>query len=742
MRITSTVASALALVLFSEAASAQTATTPAPTAAPATPAQDAAPAPDEAARASDALLGEIVVTANKKANAESLQRVAASITAFGQSQLEALQFRSIESLTYAVPNVQLDQLGSLKGVANFTIRGLGVNSSTPSVEPAVGTFIDGVYLGTNYGVVVDTFDVESIEVLRGPQGVLFGRNVTGGAVSIRTARPNGNFGVHVRANVETRGNQIYAGSIEGTLAPDVLFGKVTGYWNHDPGYFWNPTLGRHIGKNDTWFIRPTLVFKPSSNFTTTLIGEHLKLTGDGPAGANPKFAKPFQSTINDAGLSYLRENSLTSDSELEVGPGDGKIVNIANYREIKQRNRFDLDGQQADVSIVYNYFKQHQLSDELRYAARLWDTVDFVTGLYYFSQEQLYIERDVNKPLATPIIEGGARLKQNSWGVFANADISLTDELILGVGGRYSHDRKKFGIAYRAAPPSPCTIAAETCTSYPSFNDAKNFSSFTPKVVLRYQFTPETQVFGLYTKGYRSGGYNLKAQSAGAAAAFNDEKADDFEIGFKTTLFNRALRLNVTAFHNTLHDLQKQGTFNLPTGPLSLVGNGADAKIKGLEGELTLRAAKGLTFTGSLGITDGKYTKVTADLNGDGAINAKDLALKLPRLSPVTWGVGGYYDTDIAGLGTFGTQVTYNYRRKSWFNEPNTGLLPTFHDLAANISLSPEGYKSMKVTLYAKNLLNDENTGNNSPLPAFQGGGAITFPTKGRVFGAELDLRF
>jgi iron complex outermembrane receptor protein len=745
-----TAAAIMALAVLPVAASAQDGPPPVhPSDQPSDPAQPVAGATDaeqgagtaERAQASDALMNDVVITGTKKAGGENIIQAPISMTAFGSDQLEALQFRSLESLTYSIPNVQLDQLGTFKGVANFTIRGFGVNSSTPSVDPAVGTFIDGVYLGVNFGVVVDTFDVESIEVLRGPQSVLFGRNVTGGAVLIRTARPDGRTRAHLRATIEDSRNQVYAASVEGALVPDVLFGKVTGYLNHDNGYYFNRTYSRHVGRSDTWFIRPTLVLKPAPGVKLTLIGETFKVSGEGPVARNPKYAPPFQTTENEIGLSYLRENSITLESVFNVGPGDGQITDIANYREIKQRNRFDLDAQQADTSIVQNYLAQNQKSNELRYSARLFDRVDLVTGIYLFQQHMLYIERDTNKPLATPVIEGGGQTDQKSIGIFANADISITDQLVLGLGGRYSHDKKTLDINFRARVPQPCDVVLEVCTSFP-IHDQASFSSFVPKITLKYEFGPRAQIYALYTKGYRSGGFNLKAQSVGAAAPFRDEKTDDWEAGFKAELFDRRVRVNGNVFYTRAHDLQRQGTFNLPTGPLSLVGNGADAEIKGVEGDITVKVARGLVLNATLGVTDGHYTKVTADLNGDGRIDNVDLHLKIARLAPVTWGVGAYYDTEIAGAGTFGIQGTFNHRDGSFFNDPNTGALPAFDDLAGNISFSPAAFPQAKLTIYGKNLLNRENTGNNSPLPAFQGGGAIWFPTKGRVFGAELDLRF
>jgi len=146
---------------------------------------------------------EIVVTGTKKAGGENVQDAPASIVAFGAETLEALQVRDISSLSFSVPNVSLEDIGTTKGVANFQVRGLTVNSSIPSAEPAVGTLVDGIYLGINGGVVFDTFDLAGVEVLRGPQGVLFGRNVTGGAVLVNTTDPQNEFKVTAKASAES-----------------------------------------------------------------------------------------------------------------------------------------------------------------------------------------------------------------------------------------------------------------------------------------------------------------------------------------------------------------------------------------------------------------------------------------------------------------------------------------------------------------------------------------------------------
>ena len=148
------------------------------------------------------VLNRVTVSATKKADVEDVQTVPVSVTAFNGDTLEALKVRDLESLSYSSPNVSLDDVGTSRGSANFAIRGLGVNSSIPSIDPAVGVFVDGVYIGVNSGVVMDLFDLDSIEVLRGPQGLLFGRNTTGGAVLINTGNPTDDFQAKARVAVE------------------------------------------------------------------------------------------------------------------------------------------------------------------------------------------------------------------------------------------------------------------------------------------------------------------------------------------------------------------------------------------------------------------------------------------------------------------------------------------------------------------------------------------------------------
>lgn len=226
-------------------------------------AQDPGSTPEGAA---SALVKDIVVTATKKGHGENVQDVALAVTAFGEAQLDAKFAQNLQSLSYDVPNVQFETVGTTAGYANFSIRGLGINSSIPSIDPTVGVFVDGVYLGINAGVVFDNFDIEGIEVLRGPQGLLFGRNVTGGAVVIRTSRPSFDFKANAKASIETGLKKTVSGVVTGPIVDDVVAAKLAVYYSDDDGWFHNRFDGNRFGKAKDFIIRPALSIRGGDDF--------------------------------------------------------------------------------------------------------------------------------------------------------------------------------------------------------------------------------------------------------------------------------------------------------------------------------------------------------------------------------------------------------------------------------------------------------------------------------------------
>ncbi|MCB1845156.1 MAG: TonB-dependent receptor plug domain-containing protein, partial [Halioglobus sp.] len=224
-------------------------------------------------RTADAIFEEIIVTATKRAGGIDVQDAPVAITAYSERQLDAMHLRDVQAIGYSAPSVQLEDIGTTRGTANFSIRGLGVNSSIPSIDPTVGVFVDGMYLGINSGVVLDLFDMEGIEVLRGPQGLLFGRNVTGGAVLLRTTRPSEDFRFKGKLATES-GDNIYASAVVSGPLSDAWRGKFSLYRNNDGGWHTNQATGAHHGAAETTIVRGGLEFLPTDTMSFLLRLEH------------------------------------------------------------------------------------------------------------------------------------------------------------------------------------------------------------------------------------------------------------------------------------------------------------------------------------------------------------------------------------------------------------------------------------------------------------------------------------
>ncbi|MEC9263074.1 MAG: TonB-dependent receptor, partial [Pseudomonadota bacterium] len=278
--------------------------------------QPAAAQEKKTEKAADKLFEKIEVTARKRV--ESIQDVPIAITAFGEKQLDAMKFRNTNDLSVGIANVVLEDVGSARGVANFSIRGLGINSSITSIDPTVGVFVDGVFIGTNGGVVLDMFDVARIEVLRGPQGILFGRNVTGGAILITTKQPEDVFSAKVRGSVIGGGpgglNKTIQGAVDIPLA-DNLFTKVSVYHNDDDGWFENKFDGSDHGAVKQTLIRSTTLWEPTDDLSITLKYENLDLDGDGPSGQNHTNGMGINPNLAFSGAHPLAPIAVTFDRD-------------------------------------------------------------------------------------------------------------------------------------------------------------------------------------------------------------------------------------------------------------------------------------------------------------------------------------------------------------------------------------------------------------------------------------------
>jgi iron complex outermembrane receptor protein len=686
----------------------------------------------------------VVISAEKRGVAEDAQTVPLSVTVVSGADIQERHALDLHDLTTAAPNVTLAE--GVPGYAFFTIRGLGVNTTIPSMEPAVGVFVDGIYLGMSQGSVLDLVDIESIEILRGPQGLLFGRNTTGGAILINTRRPGDSFAAYGSVNYETGPQEIASASIEGPLG-NQFRAKLTGYLSNDDGWFTNRFDGKSFGGSRNYVIRPTVMWTPTAAFDSTLIYEHGSQRGDGPATQSSTYFQGFDIGLNDPGYNHLDWESVTLESNWRMA--GGIVTNLAGYRTLDQAFSIDNDGAPIAGFHLLSLLKQHQFSEELRYFGRVFGSVDLTTGLYYFTQSYLYLERRLLPSRSTDSTLG-ANVDAANYAVFAQADYHLDPALTLIAGGRFTRDEKNAQIAtfVAAAGQSRCDFAAEICVynfpgpSFPGSPGKDTWDYFTPKLGFEWQRDEELLVYGNWARGVRSGGYNVRnASTSVPPGPYDPETQDAFELGVKSSWLENRLHANGALFYDTIKGLQRDVNQVDPVvAVVQVTRNTADATIQGFELELTGAVTDELVLRANTGYTDGRYDKIFYDLDG-GGIGPSDYHLAIPRLVRWSYELGATYTHKFLRDFLLMLRADYGYRSRAASTDSNAAFLPQIEDLSASASFSLPG-QHWTFSLYGRNLLDKVSYGVHAPLPAFLGGGTLRSLSEGRVVGVEASFTY
>ena len=722
-------------------------------------------------RTIDRVLDVVTVSATKKRDPENVQNVPVAVTAFNADTIEALQVRDIESLSYSSPNVSLDDVGTSKGVANFSIRGLGVNSSIPSIDPTVGVFVDGVYIGLNNGLIQDTFDISSIEVVRGPQGILFGRNTTGGAVLINTGNPTSTFEAKTRIAYETPidedrgGGSTYAQAyLSGPIIAERLNGRISAYYNDDEGYFKDLTFNENRGGGDTLVVRGSLEWLASPDVSILAKLEHTNVEADGPVGQNRGFYRrgTFDFSNDFRGV-FESESTLASvRTDWDVAFGNGTVTNILGYRNFHQDTGGDIDATPFFLFHSGSDLEQKQLSNELRYAGEF-GALELTTGVFYFEQEISYTEHRFIPPVTTLPFSGGGAQDHSVWGVFAQGDYDLTEALTLILGLRYSFEEKDADIAYTVPRAAECSVTDATCPD--DVSDKNDWSNVTPKIGLQYRFSDQMQAYGSYTKGFRSGGYNFRITNPAVflqqvaqtgSVSFDEESVDAYEVGLKYRDAQGRGSLNLAAFLNKVEDMQREVNISSPTSGVSqFILNTADADISGIEAEATFRLLDNVLLLANVGLIDASYEDVRADISGDGVANSTDEGLAIPRVPEATYGFGIIWDVDLASSGYLTLRSSFQHKDEFAYSDHNLGWVSEADMLDASMAwVTP--IEGLTLSVYSKNLLDEAVVGNDTQLP-FGGplstgtaqpfaerpqAGTFSILKRGRVLGLEVIKAF
>jgi len=716
---------------------------------------------------------EIVVTSIKDTGEDAL-----GVTVLERSELEARQFQDLSTLSYTAPNVSLDPIGTFKGVANFSIRGLGINSSIPSIDPSVGIFVDGVYMGINAGTVFDALDVERVDILRGPQGVAFGRNTTGGAVLVRTGDPSWEWQGHARAGIEVpvdhgRGGPMVSlrSVVSGPLSDSIAI-RLGALYSDDSGYFRNSFDGADFGAARTTVLRGAIAFRPATSFTLTVKGEWTGSDGDGAAthnnGQNPR--DEFRLSINQPGFYDSESGFVTAKAELELG--QGKLTNVFGWRQYDLSTRNDIDSSPEKIFESDTFTAQEQWSNELYYAAD-YGMLTLTAGGYLFHQDVGYEETRDLSAFGSPTSYGGGRQDHDVYGLYGQADLNLGTGLVASAGLRWSREEKEAAITY-VRPRAPCSAIDASCPvtgenapgENNGFTDERSWSNLSPRLALAYEGTAGTRLEASWTRGYRSGGYNLRITQPQAfeqvaaglgTPSFDEERVDTYELGGAWQSSDGLARISAAAYWTEVAGLQRE--INVPSASSGLaqsVYNTADARILGGEVEAAINPAPALQLAAHLGYTDADYREVFFDINSDGVIDSADRDLELPRVPKWSFGGSLNYYVELGGMGRLTANGFYQHRSRYAYTDNNWGYNSASDRLDASLALAVEG-TGLTVTLYGRNLLDQLQFGGDTQLP-FAGGpysdgdnepfdpapaaGTFSPLLKGRSVGLELSAQF
>lgn len=708
-------------------------------------------------------LEDIVVTARRQS--ESLQRTPIAVTALNSSALEKMNVQQVDKIAQVAPNLVISQQSSGLSAASINIRGIGQTDPSLGLDTAVGVYLDGVYVARSAGSIFDLVDLERIEVLRGPQGTLFGRNTTGGAIQLISKKPSEDFGITVKGGYGTRDNMFGRIRIDtGNDGKSPITGAFTFYHRQKNGYFDNTltpdnkdpgslnvnalsaALHGDFGalQVDYSFDYDHRTGAPGFFQTVGLSADALKYYGNSESLGGAPLQYDSNGRLKSGQQQPGFDNHYTSKT---VSQGHNltaayevsdalTIKSITGYRKLHLFNVLGLSGNgdlkgvvldpvtfaPADPPIQsvtpYNGYNgpqdQKQFSQELQALASVGE-FSFVGGLYYFRENV----SEYNAQKLTFILAGGdaalnlapvAAYSQISKSYAAFGQVSWKPSALEGfelTGGiRYTKDKKS--IFLQNTENGVSTVIGDPRGAVQFHN-----TSFLGSV--SYQLTPDILAYAKMSTGYKSGGFNPRA---GTLNSFKPEKLTSYEVGLKADLLDHRLRANLAAFYSDYKDLQVPQFASGSGGATTLLVNAGKATFKGVELELTAVPVRGLTLSGALGYTDPKY-KQFLFLN-PGTNQTTDIADKarFPNVAKFNSNLAAEYVFPPMSIGTIEARVSYSYRSHVYFY-PNDAVNPFQHlvdspatnNVDARIALADialGGRAKGEFAITGENLLNED----------------------------------
>ena len=653
-------------------------------------------------------LDEVVVSVDK--TDEKLQQVPAAISSLGSRQVKEFRLWNINGITGIVPNLYSAHSGDNRNVT--TIRGIG----TTSYEQAVATYVDGVNQFSLDTYIPNLFDIERIEVLRGPQGTLYGRNAMGGVINIITRKPSNHAEGNAEINLGNYGLQRIGLSFKLPLVRDKLFFGAAGLYEQRNGYYTNKFTGTDFDRQKYFNGNYYLKYLPSPKTDVTLNFKHLNNKNNGPfplvTGKDAAFAEPF--TVNQNAVTTMQDDNLNASLSFNYFSRTWMFTSQTAYQSNYRIYQKPIDGDFSPldaISIINDYGKDYNKvkvwTEEFRFSSRNNDTRkwNWTLGSFFFAQDNpvkqgISFGKDagiLGIPDSNFTLINTNLSRNKGMAFFGQATYRLSPKWDFTVGTRWDMENRRLTVSgeYFKEPGPLFTVLGDTSAS-------GHFSAFSPKAGINYHLK-EGQLFYLnYSRGYRSGGFTSLTSdpSQPPLFAYEPEFSNNFELGWKTQFWKNKMTVNAAIFYSFVNHVQVP-TLLLPDA-ITIIRNSGHLTSKGIEVEMMATLLKGLEVIYSGGITDARYGLLNLAVNGNMENLVGNRQIFTPSFTSMLTGQYSYVPANHPKLRLL-ARLEWFYLGDQYFDLPNT-----IHQQSYGIINGRLGgvYNHAGLFLWARNLGN------------------------------------
>ncbi|WP_374352075.1 TonB-dependent receptor [Thermomonas sp.] len=637
-------------------------------------AQDAAPAADGPKTTT---LEGIKVTARKRE--ETLQEVPVAVTAFTADSLDKLNVKDLADLDGQVPNLTIYAARGSSSTLTAYIRGVGQSDPLWGVDPGVGIYMDDVYIARPQGALLDVFDVDRIEVLRGPQGTLYGKNTIGGAIKYISKGLRSDFNGYGSVTLGNYGQRDIKAAVGGGFGgSEYLRGRISVADLHRDGFGENLVTGAQVSDKKVRAVRANLGAYVTDSFDLQFAFDHVD-DGSGVRGAQMLRANPYDALLTPAtgpflpladrydvrnGMPNVNDTTLSGASVVANFRmnDDWTFKYVLAKRESDTETNIDFDTTPDKIADVKAFYSDEQVTHEFQANYDAGGRSRGVIGIYKFDGEAG--GQVLNNFFNLSFGDTQGTVYTESIAAYADWTFDVSDKFSIDAGLRWTNEDKHAvvkNIGYTDGTftkPSGVVAAA--------FDKTINFKNLSPKISLDYQVTPDIMVYGLASRGFKSGGYNIRAQATAvprSAEPFQDEQVDSFEVGTKMGLLDQRLFLNLSAFHNKYKDIQLSifTEYTTPQNTKAFFGdftNAGEGTVNGFEVEYQWMATDNFNISGNLAWLDAKFdTYMFKNVN----IADQQEFTNAPDFSGA---LNAEYRIDLDGAGSLSARVGYTYQSR------------------------------------------------------------------------------